>query len=59
MKKTKINNHIKFQNSDFYFDDCPICQATKKAEDEGRNLNFSELKVAFKEANKKRVSLIN
>jgi len=40
------------QNSDTpYFDDCPVCQAMKKAEEEGRELSYEELKKAFKEAN--------
>jgi len=36
-----------------YFDDCPICQAMKKAEEEGRNLSLEEVKKAFMEAKKK------
>lgn len=40
------------QNQDeFYFDDCPICQATKQAEKEGRSLSLSELTEVFDEAN--------
>lgn len=37
---------------DDYFDDCPICQAQKKASDEGRKPTFEELRKAFKEASK-------
>lgn len=33
-----------------YFDDCPICRAMKKAEEEGRNLSLAELRAAFKAA---------
>ena len=33
-----------------YFDDCPICQAMKRAEEQGRTLSLSELKTAFKAA---------
>ena len=36
-----------------YFDDCPICQAMKKAEEEGRELSEEELLKLFEEANKK------
>ena len=41
-RKTKIN--------DFLFDDCPICQALKAAEKEGRSLSLSETKAAFQKA---------
>lgn len=34
-----------------YFDDCLICQATKKAEEEGKNLSVEELKEVFRKAN--------
>ena len=34
-----------------YFDDCPVCQAMKKAEEEGRNLSLAELRAAFEAAN--------
>lgn len=36
-----------------YFDDCPVCQAMKKADREHRNLTYTELTEAFDEANKK------
>ena len=32
------------------FDNCPICQAMKKAEEEGKELSLEELKEAFQEA---------
>lgn len=35
------------------FDDCPICQATKKAREEGKNLSETELKNVFEKANSK------
>lgn len=38
---------------DFLFDDCPICQAQKKAILEKRSLTESELKKAFKKAKDK------
>lgn len=44
-KKKKDNN------SDFYFDDCYICQETKKAEKEGKSLNVEKLKEVFRKAN--------
>lgn len=45
MKKKK-----KEKDSD-YFDDCYICQQTKKAEEEGRSLSVEELKEVFRKAN--------
>lgn len=55
MKKTpkKKKTNIKFQDSEYYFDDCPICQLMKKAEDERRILTAGELKQAFKKAKNK------
>ncbi|MEK7663861.1 MAG: hypothetical protein AAB340_00200 [Patescibacteria group bacterium] len=53
----KINNKTKtktintFSDSEFYFDDCIICQGMKKAEESGRSLNVDELKKLFKKAN--------
>lgn len=47
--KTKKTNHSK---AEFYFDDCPICRAMKKAEIKGENLSMDELKQAFDEAKK-------
>jgi len=41
-------------SSNSFYDDCPICQAMKKAEEEGRSLSEEELKEAFAKANKKR-----
>lgn len=35
---------------DFYFDNCPICEAMRKAEEEGRSLSKTELKKVFKQA---------
>ena len=37
--------------AEFFFDDCPVCQAMKKAADENRNLDYSELRRAFLKAN--------
>lgn len=49
MKKKKLH----FADSEFYFDDCAICKAMKKAEEEGRNLTINKLKGAFRKAKKK------
>lgn len=38
---------------DDYFDDCPVCQAMKKAEEKGKSLTTEELKEAFKKAKEK------
>lgn len=46
-KKDKKNNQ---QNDDFYFDDCPICQAMKFAEEEGRYPTLEEFREAFQKA---------
>ena len=40
-------------SSETYYDDCPICQAMKKAEEEGRSLSEEELIKLFEEANKR------
>lgn len=49
----KKQKSVLFSSSPFYFDDCPICQAMKKAEKQGRSLSSEELKQAFKKAKKK------
>lgn len=46
---TKSSKKKKHSES-FYFDDCPICQAMKKADQEDRELGMEELISAFKEA---------
>lgn len=38
--------------NNFLFDDCPICQAMKEADANGRSLTMKELKKAFKKAKK-------
>ena len=54
MRSKKIQSKvIKFSDSEFYFDDCAICQGMKKAEDEGKELNLNQLKSLFKKAGKK------
>lgn len=37
-------------NEGFYFDNCAICRAMRKAENEGKNLSGEELKQAFAKA---------
>ena len=37
-------------SKDEYFDDCPVCQAMKKAEEEKRELTLEELLEAYAEA---------
>ena len=49
-KKKNINGDTKFGETEFFFDDCPICQAMKKAGDENRSLGYSELRQAFLKA---------
>lgn len=61
-KKTTVENSKKkdkregqtvlVSSSDSYYDDCPICQAMKKAEEEGRSLSEAEAREAFAKANK-------
>lgn len=43
----------KKKSGKFYLDNCPICQAMKKGEEEERSLSLNELKEAFREAKKK------
>lgn len=53
-KKTKTRKITRYQDSDFYFDDCAICQAMKTGEDRGYDLSLEELQAAFKKANKQK-----
>jgi len=39
--------------NNFYFDDCPICQAMKEADEQGRSLSEPELRAAFRKAEEK------
>lgn len=51
---SKINSHnivSRLEDEDL-FDDCPVCQALKKAKERGYDLSYDELQVAFDEANK-------
>lgn len=55
-KKKKIEKQngdiAKFSESEFYFDDCAICQGVKSAEETGRSLGSDDLRKLFKKANK-------
>ncbi|MEK7078763.1 MAG: hypothetical protein AAB929_01715 [Patescibacteria group bacterium] len=53
MAKSKINNEDAFLVGGEGYDDCPICQAIKKAEMEKRSLNLEELKKSFADAKEK------
>lgn len=50
--KQVLSEKQKKKEEDDYFDDCYICQQTKKAEEEGKNLSVEELKEIFEKANK-------
>lgn len=47
-----VKKVIRFKDTDFYFEDCHICQAVAKAEKQGRSLSVEELKQVFDEANR-------
>lgn len=51
-KKKTTPKNPKSPNDDFLFDDCPICQAMKQAQERGYDLSYEELQVAFAQANK-------
>lgn len=53
MKKTNSSsktNPTTPSDSEFLFDDCPICQAMKAAQNRGKDLSEQELIQAFKKA---------
>lgn len=58
MKKTKAKDQngkdsmAFISSTGMVYDDCPICQAMKKAEEEGKKLNEKELREVFDLANK-------
>lgn len=52
-EKNKEGKKVLVASSDSYYDDCPICQAMKKAEEKGRSLSEKEVKEAFAKANGK------
>jgi hypothetical protein len=45
------------KSSGWFFDDCAICQAQKRADEGDRNLSESELRAAFAEQDKKSNSI--
>lgn len=49
-KKVGSDEKIKFVGRGELFDDCPICQAQKKALTERRDLTYKELMGAFVKA---------
>ena len=51
MKKRVYSRSQSKKDSPFYFDDCLICQTTKKADERGKSLSAEELKEAFRKAN--------
>jgi hypothetical protein len=51
-RQTKKSKSSKEPANEFLFDDCPICQAMKKAQERGFDLSYEELQQAFSEANK-------
>jgi len=53
--KGKSGREPSFNQEDF-FDDCPVCQAQKRAISEGRELTAEELMVAMGEAAKNGIS---
>lgn len=53
MVKKKTRKQTKSQDSKFYFDDCPVCQAMREAEENNRELTALEVKEAFEKAKKK------
>lgn len=52
-EKNKEGKKVLVSSSDSYYDDCPICQAMKKAEEKSRSLSEKEVKEAFAKANGK------
>ncbi|OGH14580.1 MAG: hypothetical protein A3H50_01490 [Candidatus Levybacteria bacterium RIFCSPLOWO2_02_FULL_37_10] len=51
MKKRVLSGIRTKKAEPFYFDDCYVCQATKKAEKEGKDLSVEELTEIFRKAN--------
>ena len=43
----------KSAKNNFYFDDCEICRAMKKADENGQDLSLTELREVFAKANEK------
>lgn len=49
--KVKTDTKAEIKTDWDYFDDCYVCQATKKADLRGKSLSISELRKVFKKAN--------
>ena len=51
MKTKKSKAKSKNRSGEWeFFDDCPVCQAEKRAQAAGRNATMMELKEAFRKA---------
>ncbi len=50
-KKNEKGKKVLISSSESFYDDCPICRAMKKAEEEGRSLSEKEVEEAFAKAN--------
>ena len=50
MKTKKIKDDLILVGSDEFYDDCPTCQAMRKAEQEGRDLSLKEIEEAFEKS---------
>lgn len=58
-KKNEEGKKVLISSSETFYDNCPICQAMKKAEEEGRELSEKELMEAFAKANKEQKQVEN
>lgn len=57
--KTKHPIPVRDLDDEELFDDCPICQAMKKAQVHGYDLSYDELRAAFVEANRQQSKTVN
>lgn len=53
MGTKKITKRNKFKDTDYYFDDCAICQYVKEMEKKGKPQTESKLKCAFEKQRQK------
>jgi len=49
-KKICAEKKTAYKKSEVYFDDCAICRAMAKADEEGRTMDLEETKKVFREA---------
>ncbi len=49
-KKTGKEKKTTYKNSGYYFDDCGICRAMAKADEEGRSMSLEETREVFRKA---------